>query len=290
MQNKNILIIDDDPAMIKLFELVAKKEGFNVIAAADGAEGLKKFYKQEFVLVITDLKMPVMDGIEFIKQARKSPKFMNFPFAIVTGNFKEFSAEVALLKNLTIMEKPIKQEDLKALLHNSLLDYSKDEKSTVPIDEVQSFVVEKFQNISSLILEIITKSKPEIKLLKEVPPDSFFQGYYYVSYLLNFGNHKIGVILNYDLGLAKSITEALLKGSEPNPALIFECLKKVGLSMMKKVPENSPYSEHFNTPIPLLLFGSGEGKIIFGSLQNNFLANIYAKNEKGTLGIHLLKL
>jgi two-component system, chemotaxis family, chemotaxis protein CheY len=71
VENKNILIIDDDPAMIKLFELIAKKSGLNVVSAADGAEGLRKLNQQDFLLVITDLKMPSMNGIEFIKQARK---------------------------------------------------------------------------------------------------------------------------------------------------------------------------------------------------------------------------
>lgn len=290
MENKNILIIDDDPAMIKLFELIAKKSGFNVVSATNGTEGLKKLNQQDFILVITDLKMPTMNGIDFIKEARKIPKFMNFPFVIVTGNFQEFSAEVALLKDLTIMEKPIKQKDLQELLDNTLKISSKESKSQIPPSEINSFIMEKLQKNSSLMLEIITKDKPEIKILKEIPKDSFFEGYYFVSHILNFENNMLGIIFNFDLGISKNITQELAKEKEPNPEIILECLSKVTISMMKKIPENSPYAKDFVPSIPLFLLGNGENKNIFGTLNKNFLANIYAKNSKGVLSIHILKL
>lgn len=290
MENKNILIIDDDPAMIKLFELIAKKAGFNVISATNGVEGLKKINQQDFILVITDLKMPIMNGIDFIKEARKIPKFMNFPFVIVTGNFQEFSGDVALLKNLTIMEKPIKQKDLEELLDHTLKVPSKKGALEIPAAEIDSFLLEKLQKISSLMLEIITKSKPEIKILKDIPEDSFFEGYYFASHLLNFENNKLGIVFNFDIGISKSITEELAKGKESNPEIIIECLSKVAISMMKKVPENSKYSKDFVPSIPLFLFGNEKNKNIFGTLKGNLFANIYAKNEKGTLVIHIIKL
>lgn len=290
MENKNILIIDDDLAMIRLFELIAKKAGFNVVSASNGIEGLKKLIQQDFVLVITDLKMPSMNGIEFIKEARKIPKFMNFPFVIVTGNFHEFSAEVALLKDLTIMEKPIKQKDLQELLNNTLKISSKESKSQIPVAELDIFLIDKLQKISSLMLEIIIKNKPEIKILKQIPEDTFFEGYYFVSHLLNFENNKIGIIFNFDLDVSKNITLELAKGKELNSVIILECLSKVAISIMKKIPENSPYSKSFVPSIPLFLVGNGENKNIFGTLKKNFLANIYAKTSKGTLTIHILKL
>ena len=290
MENKNILIIDDDPAMIKLFELIAKKAGFNVVSATNGSEGIKKLSQQDFILVITDLKMPVMNGIEFIKQARKIPKFINFPFVIVTGNFQEFSADVALLKNLTIMEKPIKQKDLQDLLNNTLKISSTTELSKIPTKELFTFLNEKLQKISSLMLEIITKSKPQIKILKEIPAESFFEGFYFVSHLISFENNKFGVVFNFDLNITKVITKELAEGKDFKTEIILECLSKVATSMMKKIAEGSPYPENFITSIPFFLLGSGENKTIFGTLNKNLLANIYAKNDKGILTIHILKI
>ena len=289
MENKNILIIDDDPAMIKLFELIAKKSGFNVVSAADGSEGLRKLNQQDFILVITDLKMPSMNGIEFIKQARKIPKFMNFPFVIVTGNFQEFSAEVVLLKDLTIMEKPIKQKDLQELLNNSLKISSGKVASKIPAEEIELFITQKLQSNSSLMLEIITKSKPEIKILRKIPRDTFFGGYFYVGHLLTFENQSYLVVFNFDLGISKNITEELAKEKDSKPEVMLECLSKVAVSMMKKIPENSPYSNDFPPSPILFLLGNAESKNIFGTLQDNFLSNIVAKNAKGSLIIHIIK-
>ncbi len=290
MENKNILFIEDDPAMIKLFELIVKKFGFNVISASNGAEGLKKLNQQEFILVITDLKMPIMNGVEFIKQARKIPKYMNYPFIIVTGNLKEFSADVALLGNLTIMEKPMKQTDIQELLENRLKFYSEEAVPTIKSEEIFTFLLDKTQKISSLVLEIITKSKPELKVLEKIPVDSFFQGNYFSSYLLLFQNQRIGIVFNFDEKISKSIASEIAKEIELKPEIILECLNKVTVSMIKKIPENSPYSTIVAPAIPIGLYGSDTKTVIFGTLKENLIANIYAKTEKGSMVIHLLKL
>ncbi len=274
--------------MVKLFELIAKKSGFNVISASNGAEGLKKLNKQEFILVITDLKMPIMNGIEFIQQAKKIPKFMNFPFVIVTGNVKEFSADVALLGNLTLMEKPIKQKDFQELLDNTLKLTSGETVSTVPEEEVITFLKFKLQKISSLMLEIITKMKPQLNILENIPENSFFEGQYFASHLLIFQNLKLGIIFNFDKGISEAITNEIAKGSTLVPEVTLESLSKVSIAMMKKIPENSPYAGVFSPSIPISLIGNGNNGL-FGTLKNNFIANIYAKTEKGILTVHLLK-
>lgn len=289
MKNKNILIIEDDSAMVKLFELIAKKSGFNVISASNGSEGLKKLSQQEFLLVITDLKMPIMNGIDFIKQARKIPKFMNFPFVVVTGNLTEFSADVALLGNLTLLEKPLKQKELQELLDNTLKITSGETVSTVPEEEVISFLKIKLPKISSLMLEIITKIKPQLNILEKVPENSFFEGNYFASHLLIFQNLKLGIIFNFDKGISEAISSEIAKGNTLTPEVILESLSKVSIAMMKKIPENSPYASTFTPSIPIFLIGN-ENKNLFGTLKNNFVANIYAKTDKGILTIHLLKL
>jgi two-component system, chemotaxis family, chemotaxis protein CheY len=289
VKNKNILIIEDDSAMVKLFELIAKKSGFNVISASNGSEGLKKLSQQEFILVITDLKMPVMNGVDFIKQARKIPKFMNFPFVVVTGNLKEFSADVALLGNVTLLEKPLKQIELKELLDNTLKISSGETVSTVPEEEVISFLKFKLEKISSLMLEVITKIKPQLNILEKIPENSFFEGHYFASHLLIFQNLKLGIIFNFDKGISDAIASGIAQGNTLTPEVVLESLSKVSIAMMKKIPENSPYAGTFTPSIPISLIGN-ENKNLFGTLKNNFIANIYAKNEKGILTIHLLKL
>ena len=66
-----ILVIDDNAAIRELLRLVLEDEGYEVIEAADGAEGLQRYQATPTDLVITDLKMPGMDGLELLMALRR---------------------------------------------------------------------------------------------------------------------------------------------------------------------------------------------------------------------------
>ena len=62
-----ILVIDDNAAIREVLRFILEEEGYEVIEAADGAEGLQRYQADPTDLVITDLKMPGMDGLELLK-------------------------------------------------------------------------------------------------------------------------------------------------------------------------------------------------------------------------------
>ena len=66
-----ILIVDDDAVIRELLAYVLKQEGYEVIEATNGAEGLQKYQAEPTDLVITDLMMPGMDGLELLKELRR---------------------------------------------------------------------------------------------------------------------------------------------------------------------------------------------------------------------------
>ena len=66
-----ILVIDDNAAIRELLRLVLEEEGYEVIEAADGAEGLQRYQEAPTALVITDLQMPGMDGLELMMALRR---------------------------------------------------------------------------------------------------------------------------------------------------------------------------------------------------------------------------
>lgn len=70
MDNK-ILIIEDDRAISEMVQNFLAKEGFNVESAFDGEEGISKFFKEDFNMVILDLMMPKLDGMETLKIIRE---------------------------------------------------------------------------------------------------------------------------------------------------------------------------------------------------------------------------
>jgi YesN/AraC family two-component response regulator len=67
---KNILIIDDEELVTESLKRLLKKEGYNAEIAKSGKEALEKVKKTVFDLIISDVRMPEMDGIETIKQIR----------------------------------------------------------------------------------------------------------------------------------------------------------------------------------------------------------------------------
>lgn len=67
-----ILVVDDSPTIQNLLRMVLRQNGYEVATASDGVEGLKKMEGQDVDLVISDLNMPRMDGITFIKKIRES--------------------------------------------------------------------------------------------------------------------------------------------------------------------------------------------------------------------------
>ena len=66
----NILIVDDERSIRQLLEIFLKKEGFNVTSASSGTEGLAQVKTFEFDLIISDIKMAGMSGIQLLKELR----------------------------------------------------------------------------------------------------------------------------------------------------------------------------------------------------------------------------
>jgi two-component system chemotaxis response regulator CheY len=70
---KSVLIIDDDTHIRSMLQTAFTQSGFQVIEANNGLEGLKLAQEHNFCCIITDLKMPQMDGLELIEQLQKIP-------------------------------------------------------------------------------------------------------------------------------------------------------------------------------------------------------------------------
>lgn len=80
----NILIIDDEKAIRKTLVEILSFEGYQIDEAADGEEGLKKFSDKNYDLVLCDIKMPKMDGIEFLEKAKQINS--DIPIIIISGH------------------------------------------------------------------------------------------------------------------------------------------------------------------------------------------------------------
>jgi two-component system chemotaxis response regulator CheY len=79
-----ILAIDDTATLRKLLSHCLRDAGHDVVEAENGAEGMTQFEAHQPQLVITDLNMPVMDGIEFTRACREHPDGRSTPIVILT--------------------------------------------------------------------------------------------------------------------------------------------------------------------------------------------------------------
>ncbi len=84
MAKKEVLVIEDEKDLIELIRYNLEKEGFQVISATDGEEGLKLAQKKRPSLVILDLMLPMIDGLEVCRRIKKDPQTACIPVVILT--------------------------------------------------------------------------------------------------------------------------------------------------------------------------------------------------------------
>jgi len=80
-----ILCVDDEPDILKFFEAVLVPRGYEVIRAENGEEALEKLKDQRIDLVISDVRMPKMDGFEVCRLIKEDERYRNLPVIIITG-------------------------------------------------------------------------------------------------------------------------------------------------------------------------------------------------------------
>ena len=81
---KTILTVDDSASLRQMVSVVLRGGGYEVVEAVDGLDGLSKLRGQEVHLILTDINMPKMDGLEFTRQLRTIPQYRFVPVVLLT--------------------------------------------------------------------------------------------------------------------------------------------------------------------------------------------------------------
>lgn len=87
--SKTVMIVDDSSSLRTVVGMALKGAGYDVIEGCDGKDALNKLTGQKVHLIITDLNMPVMDGIEFVKQVKQHPNYKFTPIIMLTTEGQE---------------------------------------------------------------------------------------------------------------------------------------------------------------------------------------------------------
>jgi len=110
---KTILIVDDSASLRQVVSIALKSAGYDVIEGTDGKDALSKLKGQKVHLIISDVNMPNMDGISFVKEVKKLTEYKFTPVIMLTteaGEDKKAAGQAAGAKAWVV--KPFKPEQM----------------------------------------------------------------------------------------------------------------------------------------------------------------------------------
>lgn len=85
MDNLKVLVVEDSPTMRQLIVFALKRiRGLQITEANDGVGGLKKLSAEKFDLILTDINMPIMDGLKLVGLIRNDPQYKEVPVVVIT--------------------------------------------------------------------------------------------------------------------------------------------------------------------------------------------------------------
>jgi len=118
---KNILVVDDSQSIREVVTHTLENEGYNVMVGSDGKHALQFLDGTEIDMVITDLYMPEMDGIEFIKEVRRREEYKGVPILFLTTESQNEKKQMAKEAGATgWIVKPFVPKKLLAALNKVL--------------------------------------------------------------------------------------------------------------------------------------------------------------------------
>ncbi len=170
MDNKEIkiLVVDDEPDIIEFLKYNLERENYQVFTAQNGREAIKMAEKEHPNLIVLDLMMPEMDGVDVCRNLRQNPDFDSTIIAFLTARVEDYSQIAALdVGGDDYITKPIRPRvflsRINALLRRLEKNESQIEKSS--IISFDNLVINKENVTVQVDNEIVNLAKKEFELL-----------------------------------------------------------------------------------------------------------------------------
>jgi two-component system chemotaxis response regulator CheY len=109
----DILIVDDAPTIRRMLSLILEKKGFQVVTAVNGREALQRLSETRFDVLITDINMPEINGIELVTQLRADNAYQKLAIIMLTGSEDEI--QKGAIENAgadALLKKPVSSWNL----------------------------------------------------------------------------------------------------------------------------------------------------------------------------------
>lgn len=105
MERGRILLVDDEPLILEMFESVLRDEGYDVYVAPNSQEALRQIDRTVFDILVCDVRLEDLDGFDIMTIARK--RYPSIGVVLITGAPNTADAQVAVEQNATYLSKPI---------------------------------------------------------------------------------------------------------------------------------------------------------------------------------------
>ena len=116
---KTIFLVDDEPIWLSVLSEALEQQHFKVISSESGEDALTKLKKSKPDLILSDVRMPVMNGFDLFERVRSEPKLKNIPY-IFMSSIDDYDAK-RVAKELGVddyVTKPYNTEDVKLIMSN----------------------------------------------------------------------------------------------------------------------------------------------------------------------------
>ena len=165
MAQERILIIEDEKALADILEYNLVREGYQVFTANDGVEGLEKAQAVEPDLVVLDIMLPAMDGLQICTQLRSNPHTQNIRILMLTAKAEEVDEVVGF--SMGADDYVIKPYKLHPLMHRikALLRRPLGESMQNDLAESCGICVDRLNHVASLENAQIVLTPTELRLL-----------------------------------------------------------------------------------------------------------------------------
>ncbi len=124
LHRRTIFLIDDESSWLQAITGLLKQEGFRVIASESGEDALTKLKKQKPDLILSDVRMPVMNGFDFYEQVKSNPTLVSVPFVFMSS-IDDFDAKKVAreLGADDYLEKPYNTGEMKSIVRDLFLRF-----------------------------------------------------------------------------------------------------------------------------------------------------------------------
>lgn len=164
--NHKVLVVDDEPDIVEMLTYNLEKEGYQVKTANDGQSAVEKAKKFKPDLILMDIMMPGMDGVEACRQIKETPDLVNIFIIFLTARNEEYSEIAAFEVGADdYLTKPIKPRALMSRIDAYFRRKTKKLKSDQEVIKIGKFVIDKTSYLLKINKTEISLPKKEFELL-----------------------------------------------------------------------------------------------------------------------------